>query len=179
MKIKDLAEAGVGKITKQNTTVDVKPGETERQAKKFFGGTGKPLPLHAKAAQNSTPNKLYNLGLAENMSVTGTERRRLEKKKGIEIGSPEWFKHWFDLPYLREGKGESYLLQLERDCDNDMLVLHVLDNRKKHRTEVRGKMGYESGNYDPDDKQERACPLMFDPRVSRCFPRRRNSNGRL
>ena len=152
MKIKDLAEAGVGKITKQNTTVDVKPGETERQAKKFFGGTGKPLPLHAKAAQNSTPNKLYNLGLAENMSVTGTERRRLEKKKGIEIGSPEWFKHWFDLPYLREDKSESYLLQLERDYDNDMLVLHVLDNRKKHRTEVRGKMGYESGNYDPEDK---------------------------
>ena len=40
--------------------------------------------------------------LKENMSVTGTERRRLEKKKGLEIGSPEWFKHWFDLPYLRE-----------------------------------------------------------------------------
>ena len=42
--------------------------------------------------------------LKENMSVTGTERRRLEKKKGLEIGSPEWFKHWFDLPYLREAK---------------------------------------------------------------------------
>ena len=40
--------------------------------------------------------------LKENMSVTGTARRRLEKKKGLEIGSPEWFKHWFDLPYLRE-----------------------------------------------------------------------------
>ena len=40
--------------------------------------------------------------LKENISVTGTERRRLEKKKGIEIGSPEWFEHWFDLPYLRD-----------------------------------------------------------------------------
>ena len=27
--------AGVGKITKQNTTADVKPGETKRQAAKF------------------------------------------------------------------------------------------------------------------------------------------------
>ena len=151
MKIKDLIEAGgVGKITKYNTTVDVKPGETERQAKKLFpmNKSGKPI-----AMSGSSTHKAFNLGLVkENLSVTGTERRRLEKKKGIEIGSPEWFKHWFDLPYLREGKGESYLLQLERDYDNDMLVLHVLDNRSKHRTEVRGKMGYESGNYDPDDK---------------------------
>ena len=38
----------------------------------------------------------------ENMSVSGTERRRLEKKKGLEIGSPELFEHWFDLPYLRD-----------------------------------------------------------------------------
>ena len=46
--------------------------------------------------------------LKENMSVTGTERRRLEKKKGLEIGSPEWFKHWFDLPYLREDKKDFF-----------------------------------------------------------------------
>jgi len=150
LKIDELIEAGVGKITAYNTTVDVKPGETERQAKKLFpmNKDGKP-----KQLSGSNTHKAFNLGIVkENMSVTGTERRRLEKKKGLEIGSPEWFKHWFDLPYLREGKGESYLLQLERDYDNDMLVLHVLDNRKKHRTEVRGKMGYESGNYDPDDK---------------------------
>lgn len=54
--------AGVGKITKQNTTPDVKPGETERQAKKFFGGNGKPKPLGVKGA---TPNQAFNLGLTE------------------------------------------------------------------------------------------------------------------
>jgi hypothetical protein len=43
-----------------NTTVDVKPGETERQAKKFFGGTGKPKPLGIPGA---TPNQAYNLGM--------------------------------------------------------------------------------------------------------------------
>ena len=53
----------------------------------------------------------------ENMSVTGTERRRLEKKKGLEIGSPAWFKHWFDLPYLREDISTVDLQQLETFAD--------------------------------------------------------------
>lgn len=47
-----------------NTTVDVKPGETERQAAKFFG-KGKPAELHKKARKNSNAHTLYNLGLAE------------------------------------------------------------------------------------------------------------------
>ena len=146
MKISELTEAGVGKITKQNTTVDVKPGETERQAAKLFpmNKGGKPQPLHAKAAKNTTPNKLFNLGITENMSMTGTARRRLERKKGLKIGSPEWFKHWFDLPYLREG----YKLQLERGSEMD--VLHIIDTDTGHRTEVRGKAGYEI-KHDPSD----------------------------
>ena len=41
-----LNEFGVGKITAQNTTVDVKPGETERQAKKLGLTNGKPKLLH-------------------------------------------------------------------------------------------------------------------------------------
>jgi hypothetical protein len=45
-----------------NTTVDVKPGETERQARKFFGGTGKPKPLGIKGA---TPNQAFNLGMVK------------------------------------------------------------------------------------------------------------------
>ena len=54
-----------------------------------------------KAAIDMLPDDLRSIAM-ENMSVTGTERRRLEKKKGIEVGTPEWFKHWFDLPYLRD-----------------------------------------------------------------------------
>ena len=34
----------------------------------------------------------------ENISVTGTEKRRIEKEKGIEPGTEEWFKLWFSLP---------------------------------------------------------------------------------
>ncbi len=59
-----LWEAGVGKITAYNTTVDVKPGETERQAKKFFpmNKNGKPKPLGVPGA---TPNQAFNLGLTK------------------------------------------------------------------------------------------------------------------
>tara|TARA_B100000902_G_scaffold108249_1_gene109930 strand:- start:9 stop:332 length:324 start_codon:yes stop_codon:yes gene_type:complete len=54
---------GVGKIVQGvNTTVDVKPGETERQAKKFFGGNGKPKNLGVKGA---TPNQAFNLGMVK------------------------------------------------------------------------------------------------------------------
>jgi hypothetical protein len=156
MKISELTEAGVGKIVKGvNTTPDVQPGETERQAAKLFpmNKGGKPQPLHKKAAKNSTPNKLFNMGIPENISHTAQALKDKEKKLGLKPGDPGWFKLWFDLPLLREGKeSESYLLQLERDYDADMLILHVKDNRTGARTEVRGKLGYETGNYDPKDK---------------------------
>jgi len=34
-----------------------------------------------------------------NISVTGTEKRRIEKEKGIEPGTDEWFQLWFSRPY--------------------------------------------------------------------------------
>lgn len=67
MKISEVA--GVGKIVKGvNTTVDVKPGETKRQAAKFgntIDAQGRPPELNKKARKNSDPNTLYNLGLVE------------------------------------------------------------------------------------------------------------------
>jgi len=47
------------------------------------------------------------------------------------------------------GLAEGYKLQLERD--KELLVLHIKDTATGKRTEVRGKPGYESGNYDPND----------------------------
>ena len=47
------------------------------------------------------------------------------------------------------GLAEGYKLQLERD--KELLVLHIKDTATGKRTEVRGKPGYESGNYDPKD----------------------------
>src|SRR6056300_329201 len=47
------------------------------------------------------------------------------------------------------GLAEGYKLQLERD--KQMLVLNIKNTKTGQRTEVRGKPGYESGNYDPTD----------------------------
>jgi hypothetical protein len=47
------------------------------------------------------------------------------------------------------GLTEGYKLQLERD--RKMLVLNITNTETGRRTEVRGKLGYETGNYDPND----------------------------
>ena len=53
-------------------------------------------------------------------------------------------------PQTSESVNEGYKLQLERDAD--MMVLNITDTETGKRTEVRGKSGYESGNYDANDK---------------------------
>ena len=45
-----------------------------------------------------TPYTIENSG--SNISITGTEKRELEKKHNIRPGDPEWFQLWFSLPYL-------------------------------------------------------------------------------
>lgn len=35
-----------------------------------------------------------------NLSVSGTEKRELERKHNIRPGTPEWFQLWFSLPYM-------------------------------------------------------------------------------
>lgn len=35
-----------------------------------------------------------------NISVTGSEKRRIERERNIKPGTEEWFKLWFTLPYL-------------------------------------------------------------------------------
>jgi hypothetical protein len=35
-----------------------------------------------------------------NISLTGMEKRQLEKKHNIQPGTDEWFRLWFTLPYL-------------------------------------------------------------------------------
>ena len=65
-----------------NTTVDVKPGQTEKEAAKFFG-KGKPAELHKKARKNSNAHNLYNLGLV-------SENKKKDDKPGdIEGFDPQ------------------------------------------------------------------------------------------
>ena len=68
MRLHEIYE-GVGRITKQNQTADVGPNEVTTQAAKFGNKVdrdGKPPLLNSKARKNTTPNKAWNLGIAEN-----------------------------------------------------------------------------------------------------------------
>lgn len=47
-----------------------------------------------------TEFKGYSPYGGSNISLTGTEKRKLERKHNIKPGTPEWFKLWFSLPYL-------------------------------------------------------------------------------
>jgi len=40
-----------------------------------------------------------------NISVTGTEKKEIEREQGIEPGTDEWFKLWFSRPLW---KGQEY-----------------------------------------------------------------------
>lgn len=48
------------------------------------------------------------------------------------------------------GLTEGYKLQLERD--KHVLVLNITNTKTGQRTEVRGKLGYETNGYDPNDE---------------------------
>jgi hypothetical protein len=66
MKVNELLEA-VGRITKQNQTVDVGPDEVTKQAAKFGNKVdkdGRPPTLSKKVKGKST-NVLFNLGLVK------------------------------------------------------------------------------------------------------------------
>ena len=70
-----LSEIGaVGKITKQNATKDAPIGSEFANVKKLSLGSGKPKELDKKARKNSTPNKLFNLGLTEAYSKDMDEK---------------------------------------------------------------------------------------------------------
>lgn len=44
--------------------------------------------------------KGYTAYNGSNISVTGTEKRQIEREQNIQPGTDEWFKLWFSLPHL-------------------------------------------------------------------------------
>jgi len=41
-----------------------------------------------------------------NISVTGTEKRQIEREKNIQPGTEDWFKLWFTIPGLTGPLGQ-------------------------------------------------------------------------
>lgn len=50
-----------------------------------------------------------------NISITGSEKRRIEREQGIEPGTDEWFRLWFSLPHMT---GESPLEKRKTKNEN-------------------------------------------------------------
>ena len=91
MRFKEYA---VGKITKQNTTADVKPGEIKRQAAKFgnkIGRDGKP-PTLGKKVRGSKTNVLFNLGMAESKEIASTTEIFIDMDGVLADFFTEWGK---------------------------------------------------------------------------------------
>jgi hypothetical protein len=40
------------------------------------------------------------INIGSNISLTGTEKRKLEREHNIKPGTPEWFQLWFSRPYM-------------------------------------------------------------------------------
>ena len=80
MRIRDITE-GVGRITKQNQTVDVGPDEVTKQAAKFGNKVdkdGRP-PTLSKKVKGSSTNVLFNLGMTEGYKL------QLERDKELLV----------------------------------------------------------------------------------------------
>jgi len=42
----------------------------------------------------------YNPNGGSNVSITGTEKSKIQREKNIQPGTDEWFRLWFSKPYL-------------------------------------------------------------------------------
>ena len=67
MKLDEVGAVGI--VTKQNATKDVPVGGEYMNVKKLGLGSGKPKLHDEKATKNTTPNKLFNLGITEDADV--------------------------------------------------------------------------------------------------------------
>ena len=80
MRLREITE-GVGRITKQNQTIDVGPDEVTKQAAKFGNKVdkdGRPPTLSKKVRGKST-NVLFNLGMTEGYKL------QLERDKELLV----------------------------------------------------------------------------------------------
>jgi len=62
----------------------------------FYSAGGSDPALHSP---NDTATGVMS-PVGSNISVTGQEKRDLERKHNIKPGTDQWFRLWFSLPYL-------------------------------------------------------------------------------
>jgi len=81
----------------------------------FYTAGGHDPAMNADAADKDMPSPI-----GSNISVTGTEKQKLEKANHIKPGTPEWFKLWFSKPYLTGEKpvGDAPAPKIPRNKSN-------------------------------------------------------------
>lgn len=70
----------------------------EMKALAGLGGLGG----QARLAEYKAHQLAVNQGA--NISVTGTEKRKIERELNLRPGDPAWFQLWFSLPKFMEGE---------------------------------------------------------------------------
>lgn len=127
-------EAGVGIITKQNTTPDVKPGETQRQAAKLgmkLDKKNRPPLLHKSAAKNTSANKAYNLGLTEaDVNGVGQDNLLTVPTHTLVVNTPgdlDWYKIGQHYPTLDKLDPKEF-----GQGDSDMVITFANQAEKEH-----------------------------------------------
>ena len=66
----------------------------ELKAIQYLAGLGAEARLQEYRANQNKINT------TDNISATGSEKRRLEREHNIQPGTPEWFQLWFSRPYM-------------------------------------------------------------------------------
>jgi predicted chitinase len=130
MKLRQLFEDG--RIVKGvNTTQDVGVNQTSIEAAKF-GNTvdkdGRPPVINSKAAKNSTPNKLANLGLAES---TYTNENLEEGPIGKALGTAA-----LAGTIAAAGQGAYHLSNLDAEPETTKQVIQIPAKDKKDLSKI-------------------------------------------
>jgi len=157
MRAKDIIE-GVGRITKQNQTVDVGPDEVTKQAAKFGNKVdkdGRP-PTLSKKVKGSSTNVAFNLGMVEGKQIPNPKNTFLSKSDTA-----------YD--FIRVGKSISNLSNAKKSDNRDepdvMIVPFGGKKEKDHLKKGLKKAGYKTQDADKpgDDAQvDEASDLVLD-----------------
>ncbi len=157
MRAKDIIE-GVGRITKQNQTVDVGPDEVTKQAAKFGNKVdkdGRP-PTLSKKVKGSSTNVAFNLGMTEGKQIPNPKNTFLSKSDTA-----------YD--FIRVGKSISNLSNAKKSDNRDepdvMIVPFGGKKEKDHLKKGLKKAGYKTQDADKpgDDAQvDEASDLVLD-----------------
>ena len=133
MKLDEVGAVGI--VTKQNATKDVPVGGEYMNVKKLGLGSGKPKLHDKKATKNTTPNKLFNLGISEDMA----EGKRVPRKKGQPAGS----KKHSDLYTDENPKGTIHGLKFATVKDAKASVNKIKRSGKKHAHKIQAAIAME------------------------------------